>query len=125
MKGGGGKMILKEHFKNMDVTEHVKATMKNKTDKKHVYDVTELVKQTFNKNQFEPAIQNVIINYCFQVEEKVFPPTIEEVAERWKRLNITTLDKAIQQAKAEYEIVNTFRLNLITMGMVEGYFLED
>jgi replication initiation and membrane attachment protein DnaB len=95
-----------KHFQTWDIEEHLKSLL---VDDKPNHITTKQFLMLYKKHSLNKEVFNVLISFCQQVVGKLLLDTAIPLAKRWEQLGIDTAEKAMKQAKDEYDVIEIFR----------------
>ncbi len=101
---------LINHYRNLDVQEHIVELMQ--------YDIetyifpemqVEMFMAVLQKSSLTYEVFNILLDFCFDVENQLVLSSVAGLTSRWERLRISTAYKALLQVKSDNELVSIFR----------------
>jgi replication initiation and membrane attachment protein DnaB len=96
---------VKKHFQSLDLEEHIEQLLHFDMPK---HTTAMKVLTAYKAHSLNKQVFNVLISFCHQSIGVLRLETIISLAKRWERLGIDTVEKAMEQARYEHEIISTF-----------------
>jgi len=94
-----------KNFQTLDIEEHIKMLLDNNMPN---HTTSKQILAVYKAHSLNQEVFNALISFCHQVIGMVFLESIIPLAKRWERLGIDTAEKAMEQARFEYEVISTF-----------------
>ncbi|MFC5602440.1 hypothetical protein [Sporosarcina koreensis] len=102
---------LVNHYKGLDVREHIEELILNETESYSFPEMqVEMFMTVFEKSSLKPEVYNVLLDFCYSVSGLLVLPNVSNMVNRWESLQISTAYKALLQAKSDNEVLSIFGL---------------
>lgn len=109
---------IKKHFQSLDLEKHIEQLLHFDIPK---HTTTMKVLTAYKAHSLNKQVFNVLISFCHQSIGVLRLETIISLAKRWERLGIDTVEKAMEQARYEHEIISTFESGISAKVGIKEY----